>query len=73
MLIRFEHCPYYVGLLKAAEMHGATHQAVMEFQVVTASVFNTLIARLPGEPWARIAEMTERFGIPCDPGTEIPS
>jgi predicted transcriptional regulator of viral defense system len=27
--------PYYVGLLKAAELHGATHQAVMEFQVVT--------------------------------------
>jgi predicted transcriptional regulator of viral defense system len=26
--------PYYVGLLKAAEQHGATHQAVMEFQVV---------------------------------------
>src|ERR1700684_2166202 len=26
---------YYVGLLKAAELHGATHQAVMEFQVVT--------------------------------------
>ncbi len=27
--------PYYVGLLKAAEVHGAAHQAVMEFQVVT--------------------------------------
>lgn len=27
---------YYVGLLKAAEFHGATHQAVMEFQVVTS-------------------------------------
>lgn len=26
--------PYYVGLLKAAELHGAAHQAVMEFQVV---------------------------------------
>jgi predicted transcriptional regulator of viral defense system len=26
---------YYVGLLKAAELHGATHQAVMEFQVIT--------------------------------------
>ena len=25
---------YYVGLLKAAELHGATLQAVMEFQVV---------------------------------------
>jgi len=27
--------PYYVGLLKAADLHGATHQAVMEFQVIT--------------------------------------
>lgn len=27
--------PYYVGLLKAAELHGAAHQAVMEFQIVT--------------------------------------
>lgn len=32
-LMRHEHQPYYVGLLKAAELHGATHQAVMEFQV----------------------------------------
>jgi predicted transcriptional regulator of viral defense system len=34
-LMRHEGRPYYVGLLKAAELHGATHQAVMEFQVVT--------------------------------------
>lgn len=34
-LMRQEKQPYYVGLLKAAELHGATHQAVMEFQVVT--------------------------------------
>lgn len=27
--------PYYVALLKAAELHGAAHQAVMEFQVIT--------------------------------------
>ncbi len=27
--------PYYVALLKAAEFHGAAHQAVMEFQVVS--------------------------------------
>ena len=39
-LMRYEDQTYYVGLLKAAELHGATHQAVMEFQVVTA-------ARLP--------------------------
>jgi hypothetical protein len=34
-LMRHEGHTYYVGLLKAAELHGATHQAVMEFQVVT--------------------------------------
>jgi predicted transcriptional regulator of viral defense system len=33
-LMLYENQPYYVALLKAAEMHGATHQAVMEFQVV---------------------------------------
>jgi predicted transcriptional regulator of viral defense system len=35
-LMRHERHPYYVGLLKAAELHGATHQAVMEFQVITS-------------------------------------
>jgi predicted transcriptional regulator of viral defense system len=34
-LMRHEKRPYYVGLLKAAELQGASHQAVMEFQVVT--------------------------------------
>ncbi|MCZ7658932.1 MAG: type IV toxin-antitoxin system AbiEi family antitoxin [Xanthobacteraceae bacterium] len=34
-LMRHEGHSYYVGLLKAAELHGGTHQAVMEFQVVT--------------------------------------
>ncbi len=34
-LMRHEGHAYYVGLLKAAEFHGATHQAVMEFQVVS--------------------------------------
>jgi predicted transcriptional regulator of viral defense system len=34
-LLLHESRPYYVGLLKAAEVHGATHQAVMEFQVIT--------------------------------------
>lgn len=34
-LMRHEDRPYYVGLLKAAELHGAAHQAVMEFQVMT--------------------------------------
>lgn len=35
-LMRYEAQTYYVGLLKAAELHGATHQAVMEFQVISA-------------------------------------
>ncbi len=35
-LMRHEAHAYYVGLLKVAELHGATHQAVMEFQVVSA-------------------------------------
>jgi predicted transcriptional regulator of viral defense system len=34
-LLGHEQRPYYVALLKAAELHGATHQAVMEFQVIT--------------------------------------
>ncbi len=34
-LMRFEDTPYYVALLKAGEYHGGTHQAVMEFQVMT--------------------------------------
>lgn len=34
-LMRHEGRAYYVGLLKAAELHGASHQAAMEFQVVT--------------------------------------
>lgn len=34
-LMRHEEQPYYVGLLKAAELHGASHQAVMEFQIIT--------------------------------------
>ncbi len=35
-LMRHEGQAYYVGLLKAAELHGATHQAVMQFQVMSA-------------------------------------
>ena len=33
--MRFERRDYYVGLLKASELHGSSQQAVMEFQVVT--------------------------------------
>lgn len=41
-LMKHEGRAYYVGLLKAAELHGATHQAVMEFQVVTDKQFPRL-------------------------------
>ena len=34
-LMRFERRDYYVGLLKASELHGSSQQAVMEFHVVT--------------------------------------
>lgn len=34
-MMRDAERPYYVGLLKAAELHGAAHQAVMDFQIVT--------------------------------------
>ncbi|WP_347341686.1 type IV toxin-antitoxin system AbiEi family antitoxin domain-containing protein [Bradyrhizobium uaiense] len=34
-LMQHEGRPYYVGLLKAAELHGASHHAVTAFQVVT--------------------------------------
>jgi AbiEi antitoxin C-terminal domain len=33
-LMKAEGARYYVALLKAAEIHGAAHQAVMEFQVI---------------------------------------
>jgi predicted transcriptional regulator of viral defense system len=43
-LMRRERIPYYVGLLKAAELHGAAHQAVMEFQVVAGKQIAALKA-----------------------------
>jgi predicted transcriptional regulator of viral defense system len=33
-LMRFQRCPYYVGLLSAAAFHGAGHHQPQEFQVV---------------------------------------
>lgn len=35
-LMNYLGLPYYMGLLSAAAFHGATHQAVMETQVVTS-------------------------------------
>lgn len=43
-MMRFLGRPYYVGLLKAAELHGAAHQAVMEFQVVTDRQLRPIVA-----------------------------
>ncbi len=34
--MKHEKADYYVGLLKAAELRGATYQAVMEFQVIAS-------------------------------------
>ena len=42
-LMRHEACPYYVGLLRAAELHGASHHAVMEYQVVAAKRMPELV------------------------------
>jgi AbiEi antitoxin C-terminal domain len=47
-LMQHEGRPSYVGLLKAAELHGATHHAVMEFQVVTDRQFRKIRA---GRSW----------------------
>jgi len=35
-LMKFRGCPYYVGVLSAAALHGAAHQQPQEFQVVTS-------------------------------------
>ena len=43
-LMHHEHTPYYIGILKAAELHGATHHAVMEFQVVATKRIRRLRA-----------------------------
>ncbi len=41
-LMRFEKQPYYVGLLSAAALHGASAQAVQEFQVVVRQPLRTI-------------------------------
>jgi predicted transcriptional regulator of viral defense system len=35
-LMKFHEQPYYVGVLSAASLHGASHQSPQEFQVVTS-------------------------------------
>lgn len=41
-LMKFHRAPYYVGLLSAAELHGAAHQRPMEFQVVAGAILRML-------------------------------
>ncbi len=43
-LMAFLGQPYYVGLLSAAEIHGAAHQASQEFQIVTNRPVRTIQA-----------------------------
>ncbi len=43
-LMRFCQCKYYVGLLTAAALHGASHQKPMIFQVLTNRVSATMKA-----------------------------
>lgn len=41
-LMKVINCPYYIGLLSAAELYGATHQKSQELQVVTNKVIRTI-------------------------------
>lgn len=41
-LMRFHDVPYYVGLLSAAALHGASHQQPQEFQVVAGAILRPL-------------------------------
>ena len=43
-LMKFRARPYYVGILSAAELHGAAHQAPQELQVITTEPMPTIKA-----------------------------
>ncbi|MCL2713536.1 MAG: type IV toxin-antitoxin system AbiEi family antitoxin [Alphaproteobacteria bacterium] len=43
-LMAHENLPYYVGLLTAAAIHGASHQAIQEFQVITNRLLPRIVA-----------------------------
>lgn len=43
-LMAFHGQPYYVGLLSAAALHGASHQQPQELQVVTSSPLRSVVA-----------------------------
>ena len=61
-LMRWENEAYYVALLKAAELHGATHQAVMQFQVVcgVSTVLAELAPAIEPDELASLSARTER-------------
>ncbi len=42
-LMRYENRSYYVALRKAAEYQGATHQGIMQFQVMTDKLMPTMV------------------------------
>ncbi|HBY59043.1 MAG TPA: hypothetical protein DEH78_04430, partial [Solibacterales bacterium] len=42
-LMRYHDVPYYVGLLSAAEIHGAAHQRPQEFQVVASKQLRPVV------------------------------
>ena len=68
-LMRHERQAYYVGLLKGAELHGATHQAVMEFQVLTATLTALDLLRYPQASGGidNIATVLSDLGPKIDP------
>ena len=41
-LMSFYNLPYYIGILSAAAIHGASHQSIQELQVVTTKPLRTL-------------------------------
>ncbi len=46
-LMKFSHQPYYVGILSAASLHGATHHQPQKFQIITSSHLRpTLVGRV---------------------------
>ena len=44
-LMKFRQQPYYIGVLSAASLHGAAHQAPQELQVVTTKPLPTIRAK----------------------------
>ncbi len=44
-LMEYMELPYYVGLLSAAALHGAAHQRVQEFQVLTNRQLRPILAK----------------------------